>query len=121
MAAETFGFPRINRLCKPADYQNVFAGAQKSSDAYLTVLARASDQSQSRLGLAVSRKKIRNAVDRNRIKRLARESFRLHKAGLGNLDFVVMARTAARQADTKTLLMSLKKHWIILIKRCDSC
>ena len=121
MTAAAFGFPRINRLGKPADYQNVFGGAQKSSDAYLTVLARTNDLGSSRLGLAISKKNIRNAVDRNRIKRLARESFRLRREGLCGVDFVVMARTAARLADNKTLRLSLEKHWITLIKRCSSC
>jgi len=121
LTAATFGFPRNHRLVKPADYQTVFGGAQKSSDVYLIVLARVNDRGHSRLGLAISKKNIRNAVDRNRIKRLVRESFRLRQADLGSVDYVVMARTAARQADNKTLRLSLEKHWITLIKRCDSC
>ncbi len=121
LATADFSFPRNHRLGKPADYQIVFGGAQKSSDAYLTVLARANDQGYSRLGLAISKKHIRYAVDRNRIKRLVRESFRLGQADFGNLDYVVMARTAAKLADNKTLKLSLEKHWITLIKRCNSC
>jgi ribonuclease P protein component len=121
LTAARFGFPRLHRLSKPADYQHVFEYAQKSSDAYLTVLARANAQGVSRLGLAISKKNIRKAVDRNRIKRLVRESFRLKQAEIGGVDFVVMARVAAKQADSKTLRTSLDKHWIILVKRCGSC
>ena len=120
MTPATFGFPRSHRLTNSADFQFVFDNARKSSDNYLTVLARANDRGQPRLGLAISRKSIRNAVDRNRIKRLVRESFRLKVDRLSGVDFVVMARTAARQADNQSLSMCLEKHWIILIKRCDS-
>jgi len=121
LTAAAYGFPRNYRLVKPTEYQTVFGGAQKSSDIYLTVLARVNDRGYSRLGLAISKKNIRKAVDRNRIKRLIRESFRLKQAISGSMDYVVMARTAARQADNNTLRESLEKHWITLIKRCDSC
>ena len=121
MSAATYGFPRKHRLGTPADFQYVFENAQKSADAYLTVLGRTTDRGYARLGLAIAKKSLRKAVDRNRIKRLARESFRLRQAGLGSVDFVVMARPSARQADLKTLRRALEKHWTSLIKRCDSC
>lgn len=116
----THDFPRDRRLGKAADFRHVFEKAQKSTDAYLTVLARRTEKGYPRLGLAISKKTIRNATDRNRIKRLVRESFRLQQHALGSLDIVVMARGGARQADRKTLRLSLEKHWEILIKRCDS-
>jgi ribonuclease P protein component len=121
LAAATNGFPREYRLGTPADFKYVFENAQKSADAYLTVLARPTDRGYARLGLAIAKKSIRKAVDRNRIKRLARESFRLRQAGLGGVDFVVMARPPARQADRETLRRALEKHWTSLIKRCNSC
>jgi ribonuclease P protein component len=115
-----YGFPRTHRLGKAADFQSVFEKAQKSADAYLTVLARQSVIGHARLGLAISKKTIPNAADRNRIKRLIRETFRLQQQTLGSLDIVVMARAEARRADRKTLRSSLEKHWEILIKQCDS-
>jgi ribonuclease P protein component len=121
LTAETYVFPPEHRLGAPVDFQYVFENAQKSADAYLTVLARPTDRGYARLGLAIAKKSIRKAVDRNRIKRLARESFRLRQAQLGSVDFVVMARPGARQADRETLRKALEKHWTSLIKRCNSC
>lgn len=94
---------------------------KKSADAYLTILARPTGRGYARLGLAIAKKSIRKAADRNRIKRLARESFRVRQAQLGSVDFVVMARPSAKKADRETLHRALEKHWTSLIKRCNSC
>jgi len=61
-----------------------------------------------RLGLAVSRKVSRSAVQRNRIKRLVRESFRKHSPDLPALDIVVMARPGAAECDNPGLSTSIE-------------
>jgi ribonuclease P protein component len=121
LAKATYGFPRELRLGSPADFQNVFENAQRSADTYLTVLARPNKRGHARLGLAIAKKSIRNAVDRNRVKRLIRESFRLRQMGFGGVDFVVMARPLAKQASNEILQSALAKHWASLTKRCNSC
>jgi ribonuclease P protein component len=112
------GFPRSLRLNDSGDFQHVFDKATKSADRYLTVLARANGGFPPRLGLAISRKQIRKATDRNRIKRVIRESFRLGQHGLEGLDFIVMARTPAIQASHAALRYSLQKHWQNQVKQC---
>lgn len=87
-------------------------------DHYFTVLAVQSETETARLGLVVAKRNARRAVDRNRIKRLVRESFRLHRLELPPLDIVVLARHAARQADNSTLFGSLKRHWLYLSRIC---
>ncbi|MDV3240348.1 MULTISPECIES: ribonuclease P protein component [Methylocaldum] len=118
MASPSYGFPRTRRLSTAADFQRVFEQPCKSADQYLTVLARTNGRDYPRLGLAIARRQIRNAADRNRIKRLIRESFRLQQSLLGGVDFVVMARSAAIQADHDTIRSSLHKHWENLVRRC---
>ena len=49
-------------------------------------------RNQSRLGLVVSKKNISKAVERNRVKRVIRESFRKNKTLIPNLDVVVLIR-----------------------------
>lgn len=111
---------RQARLLKPRDFRRVFERAQRSSDALFTVLARASGLSGARLGLAISRKAARRAVDRNRIKRQARESFRRRRLELDGIDFVVMAKGGAVSVSNLELRKSLERHWRRLTSRCES-
>ncbi len=69
-------------------------------------------QGTSRLGLAIAKKQLRRAVDRNRIKRLVREYFRTEvlPAEETMRDYVVMARSAVKLAGNATLRASLSKH-----------
>ncbi|HET6632637.1 MAG TPA: ribonuclease P protein component [Rhodanobacteraceae bacterium] len=64
-----------------------------------------------RLGLAVSRKVSKRAVERNRIKRSVRESFRHHRAGLPPLDVLVIARSAAAGTPSSGLRAELDGLW----------
>ncbi|WP_150048692.1 MULTISPECIES: ribonuclease P protein component [Methylomonas] len=121
MAAEEFCFPDAYRLRTPADYKNVFTNPVKSSDRYFTVLAVNNLLEHPRLGLAIAKKAIKKAVARNRIKRTVRESFRLQRQQIINIDIVVLARGEAANADPHILRKSLERHWLKLVDRCDSC
>jgi ribonuclease P protein component len=55
----------------------------------LTLYCRANQLSFARLALIVPKKFVPSAVQRNRIRRLVRETFRLHQAQLAGLDCVV--------------------------------
>jgi len=110
-ATGSCAFPRSRRLTRPQDYRRVFSGARKAADRYFTVLARDNDRAGPRLGLAISRRAAPRAVDRNRIKRMAREVFRHRQSGLGDRDYVILARAAARDADKARLRRSLERHF----------
>jgi len=88
----------------------VFGDPVRSSDRYFTVLARPSDGSVPRLGLTVSRRVANNGVGRNRLKRFARESFRLQPA-VAACDFVVLAKAGASEAERGPLRESLDRHF----------
>jgi len=109
-------FPRQARLTRPRDYQRVFASARRLGDRYFTVLATPNELSHARLGLAISRRSAPRAVDRNRIKRTVRESFRHRQDTLAAVDVVVMAKPAARQATNEELFRSLEQQWRRLTK-----
>ena len=106
------------RLLKAADYARVFDNAVRSSDQYFTVLARKNDSSYPRLGLAISKKRAKLAVTRNRLKRLIRESFRLRQQELFAADYIVLAGQKSSKATNSELNHSLDKHWQRLNKLC---
>ena len=110
MLPGTAGFPPDQRLHTAAEFGRVFAAPARSSDRFFTVLARPSGRDVARLGLTISRRAAKRAVDRNRIKRIAREAFR-HQTGLPTWDFVVLARPGAEQAERPSLRASLDGHF----------
>lgn len=104
-------FRETSRLARPSDYRSVFQSGRRISDSHFVILSRANGLDRARLGLAISRKHIASAVRRNTVKRVIRESFRLHRAGLKGLDIVVMAQAATGRADKRALAGSLQRHW----------
>lgn len=115
MTGSSKAFTRESRLTASRDYEKVFGKSDRSSDRYFTVLARANDVAHPRLGLAISRRVAPLAVDRNRLRRLAREAFRLSE--LAALDFVVMATKDALGAAKPELRSSLDRHFEKLSRR----
>ena len=75
---------------------------------FFQVYAKPNSSSESRLGITVNKRYVPRAVARNFCKRLARETFRVNRATLGAIDFVVRARAvvlgaSSRQARTEIL------------------
>ncbi len=116
------------KLLKAADYNHVFDKAVRSSDRYFTVLARPNKLKHPRLGTAFSKKRVRLAVARNRLKRISRESFRLtlltrplkseQDKKSCNADFIILAGAKSEAATNQQLFQSLEHHWQQLNKKC---
>jgi ribonuclease P protein component len=107
------------RLLKAAEFNRVFDKSVRSSDRYFTVLARHNTLTHPRLGLAISKRKAKLAVQRNRLKRIVRETFRCSTV-IANADYVVMAGQQSATATNTALFQSLDKHWRILKQKCES-
>ena len=113
-----YGFPRQVRLLSAEDYRNVFNDVTcKVSNRHILLLARESNTQHARVGLVVAKKNVRKAVERNRFKRLVRDSFRLHQHNLEPLDIVVLSRPGIAELDNQTIFNQLEKLWHRLNKR----
>lgn len=84
------------------------------------MVVRPSVSDAARLGLAVATKAAGNSVERNRIRRIIRETFRLRQRELPRMDVVVSARAAVRGARNDVLRASLNTLWDRLIQQCAS-
>jgi len=109
-ASRPAAFSPRQRLHTPKEFGRVFADPVRSTDKFFTVLARLSTRDVARLGLTISRRVAKRAVDRNRLKRLARESFRTQPS-LPPWDFVVLAKPGAHQSERDALRASLDRHF----------
>lgn len=83
------------------------------------MLAKPNDLEYARLGVIVSRKISKRAVDRNYIKRSIREFFRNNQQQLGNLDVVIRARKIFGRAALTGVHEELTQHFIGL-KKCHA-
>jgi ribonuclease P protein component len=87
-----FDFPKSMHLRKRSDFDRVFGHKHSQGDRVLVIYGMSNGLDVSRLGLVVS-KKVGNAVQRNRWKRIIREVFRLEQHVLQEpLDLVVIPR-----------------------------
>ncbi|MCL4133864.1 UNVERIFIED_CONTAM: hypothetical protein GTU68_008687 [Idotea baltica] len=110
-------FPREARLLDGTSYGTVFKKNKRLTNRYWIVLGHRSQSPTSRLGLAIAKKRAKRAVDRNLIKRIARESFRYNRLVLKGFDVVVMNKDAAAKATSIELRQSLDTLWVDLASR----
>lgn len=112
-----FYFDRNQKLLNAEQYKYVFAESKRFGNKSFTVLARENNLNHPRLGLAISKKSAKHAVDRNRIKRIFRESFRLHQHKLPNVDIIAMCKPSALLLDNKDMHKQIATQWHFMRKK----
>lgn len=106
------GFPRDWRLLSPKDYSAVFnAVSHKVPHPNFLILAAPNQLGHARLGLIFAKKNLKRAHDRNRVKRLVRESFRIRKHELPHVDLIVLGRQGLVDMENAALFTVLDKLW----------
>ena len=111
-------FRASQRIRTTADFDNVYKNGGRAGDAFFGVAFRANGAGVVRLGMSVGVRAVGNAVARNRLRRLIRESFRLRQQELPGIDIVITARPGAKAAAPAELKKSLESHWQYLIRKC---
>lgn len=93
---EGFTFSRKERIKRKKEFDTVYSEGKKRVGKYFVLYWRKNGLSHHRLGVVAS-KKVGNAVVRNRLKRIFRETFRQRKPSLQEgVDLVLVARRQMR-------------------------
>ena len=108
---------RSQSLKKNADFQKIYKSGNSFVNKYLVMYVKENGLELNRIGISVS-KKVGNSVVRHRLKRLIKESYRLHEDMFNSsLDVVIIARAAAKDKSyeeiNKAVLHLGKLHRII--------
>lgn len=98
-------------MLTPSQFTFVFQQPQRAGTPQITILGRLNSLGHPRIGLTVAKKNVRRAHERNRIKRLTRESFRLRQHELPAMDFVVVAKKGLPTSITVLSRKRWKKLW----------
>lgn len=110
----TLRFPAHAHIRTPADFARCFATGKRVNGRRFAAIFRVHDErdlaagiTMARLGMAISRKVDKRAVERNRIRRLIREWFRhrLHAFPAG--DLVITGRPAAQGSAAASIFSEL--------------
>ncbi len=104
-------FPRGARLLTSRDFSRLRGVSRRIGTPHFSAELAAAPHDGARLGLAVSRRVSKSAVRRNRIKRIARDSFRRHREQLPAIDVLLIARLGADGQDNVTLHAELDQLW----------
>jgi len=105
--------PKANRLQKPQEFTAVYQGGTRHTATHLTLRALQQPtlgEQPIRIGISISQKVSKRAVDRNLIKRRIRAACRQLLPQLpSNWSVVVVARGSATQCDYRQFLRELKQ------------
>jgi ribonuclease P protein component len=110
--------PARLRLRRKSDFDAAYARGRRMGDGFFAVTATLNQSGSPRLGLAVAVRAAGGAVARNRIRRIIRESFRLHQREIPAVDLVVSIRARARDASPHALRESLAALWKKVGEQC---
>lgn len=120
MGSRSNAFTRERRLLAKADFDRVFAQATiRLNNHPFLLLATCGCTEESRIGMVVGKRHAKRAVDRNRIRRRIRESFRLLHLPC-HLDVVILARPGAGACTGEELTARLDQLWSRLQRKLET-
>jgi ribonuclease P protein component len=91
-SARIEGYSRRHRFSARGSFGAILRGPRKLRGRLAVIHVASGQPGESRMGLALTRRFVPRAVDRNRLKRLVRETFRRHVVKSRGFDCVVSLR-----------------------------
>ena len=91
--ARAQALPRRHRFTAQGSFEPVLRSGRKARGEHVVIHAARGAADASRVGVALSRRYVPSAVERNLIKRIVREAFRRHPLKTSGVDFVVAVRS----------------------------
>ena len=108
-----FSLPKEARLLKRTEFLRVYEQGMRIEGRFMTVFVLPSRHARHRVGVTATKKAIGKSHERNRCKRLLRESFRLSRAELESVDqrydWVLNARRSLLNVKLDKPLTEFKK------------
>nr|WP_202119752.1 ribonuclease P protein component [Pseudomonas otitidis] len=106
------GFGREKRLLVPRQFKAVFdSPSGKVPGRNVLLLARDNALDHPRLGMVIGKKSVKLSVERNRLKRQIRESFRHNLELLAGWDIVIVAKRGLGDLENEELKQQFGKLW----------
>ncbi len=104
-----FSYPKTSRLLKRSQFLKLSTKGKKIHTGSFIAIALKGEKTNHRIGITVS-KKVGNAVERNRIKRIIREYIRHKKDFLpGILDINIIAKKSLSGLENSRIIEKLDK------------
>lgn len=112
------GFPIKHRLTQSSQFEAVFKQADyRIPNGPVLLIARQNQLNYNRLGLIVGKKAISLATQRNKVKRLLRESFRRQYFPIDGYDLIILVRKGLANLDNKAIGNLAAALWQELLRQ----
>ena len=115
--SDNYSFLKKAHLRQKTCFDRVFKSKKRLNGSLGAMRYVANDLDYSRLGIIISKKNMRRAVDRNRLRRILREQFRHHQHQLMGFDLVFVAFKEAREAERSECHQCIDQLFNMLVKR----
>lgn len=106
-----FSFKKKSKLLTSLQYKNVFKNSYQVRFKKIIILGCRNYINYPRLGISIKKRDVKKSYQRNYLKRLIREFFRLHKKKFFLMDFVVIIKKKVSRLENRTFLKNLKYLW----------
>lgn len=109
----THRFSKKHRLRQAGDFSLCLKEKKRCASRAFIAILRLNQLKHARLGVLVPKKYFKRAVDRNRIKRLARESFREFSELFSGFDILILVKSDAPKLESAAWFSDMQSLWTL--------